>query len=154
MTSPIQQLPPQRLHMGSFTRMALRYILPTVAVLTLLPLTAVWAGADEVDSAGGVQSLCLSADTIHLRQEQTHRLLATTSREIGFDVDVTSAAVFTSDHPDVVAVNGATLIARSTGSAKVTASLGGKTAVITVTVSAAAADRGTSFTHDILPVLS
>jgi hypothetical protein len=121
-------------------------------------MAGVWIGVGVAAARGAdTPGLVAWPEKLELREGATHRVLVTATGSEGFGVDATAGATFSSDHPDVAAVEpGGIVRAIAPGTAKVIILSDNRTTTaVTVHVKAGGVvDDAPSFPRDILPVLS
>ena len=135
-----------------------RIILAATIITALAPCVCAGATVRADQAVGLPEAARLSAfpEQITLAAGRgSQRLLVSGTATDGFSNDLSRAAAFDSDHPEIAAVDaGGVVRGLSAGAATVTARFGALTAQVQVTVQPAPTNSQISFINDVLPVLS
>jgi hypothetical protein len=131
---------------------ALRFIYGIAGVLMLAPLAEAAAPAPPAP-AGDLQVQPASVVLTHHRRP--HSLLVTAHSADGLSLDLTAQATYRSSNEKVATVSVLGWVRPvATGTAEITVTAAGKSAVVKVAVNLPAKEAPYSFRHEVMPVLS
>lgn len=132
------------------------YMLKRIVVITvcLFSFPAALRAADAPPADHPVARIVAWPNSISLSAGQSHRLLLSAIGNDSFERDITNAASFVCDKPDVATVDSTgCLRGLAEGSTTIHAAYGGRSTDIKISIRPALGD-GISFVHDVLPVLN
>ena len=136
----------RRLLVSFFTH----HLLLALALVVLMSVSAI--GDQPVSISGNIQAVPLAMKLIHHRHE--HSLVISGRTADGFAVDLTQQATLTSADPTIATIENGWVKPLKSGQTQITVQAAGQTVQVPVNVELPVAEKGYSFRHEVMPVLS